>query len=157
MPSGEPIVDKGVKERETLNVIFGASARATTACFDPAVQIWCADSEKGAKAGEYVLKAFGKVKRDEWILAENNKVTRVLCIMVMKVKHDHAMSDVCFDLLTCMHAAKTPGVRRWSCAQNYGSPAVLRGNVVVNLVIEGGRSEERRVGKECRSRWSPYH
>ena len=22
---------------------------------------------------------------------------------------------------------------------------------------EGYRSEERRVGKECRSRWSPYH
>src|SRR3712207_3468459 len=28
------------------------------------------------------------------------------------------------------------------------------------VVIDGrpiGRSEERRVGKECRSRWSPYH
>ena len=24
-------------------------------------------------------------------------------------------------------------------------------------VIEYIRSEERRVGKECRSRWSPYH
>ena len=23
--------------------------------------------------------------------------------------------------------------------------------------LEGQRSEERRVGKECRSRWSPYH
>src|SRR2546426_10497214 len=23
--------------------------------------------------------------------------------------------------------------------------------------LRGGRSEERRVGKECRSRWSPYH
>src|SRR2546430_11815212 len=23
--------------------------------------------------------------------------------------------------------------------------------------LEGFRSEERRVGKECRSRWSPYH
>ena len=23
--------------------------------------------------------------------------------------------------------------------------------------IGNGRSEERRVGKECRSRWSPYH
>ena len=23
--------------------------------------------------------------------------------------------------------------------------------------IESSRSEERRVGKECRSRWSPYH
>ena len=25
------------------------------------------------------------------------------------------------------------------------------------LVALPGRSEERRVGKECRSRWSPYH
>ena len=24
-------------------------------------------------------------------------------------------------------------------------------------VLEFDRSEERRVGKECRSRWSPYH
>src|SRR2546430_13973272 len=24
-------------------------------------------------------------------------------------------------------------------------------------VVHGTRSEERRVGKECRSRWSPYH
>ena len=23
--------------------------------------------------------------------------------------------------------------------------------------VEEWRSEERRVGKECRSRWSPYH
>src|SRR2546429_9309677 len=23
--------------------------------------------------------------------------------------------------------------------------------------VRGNRSEERRVGKECRSRWSPYH
>ena len=29
-----------------------------------------------------------------------------------------------------------------------------------NVIVTGGeilRSEERRVGKECRSRWSPYH
>ena len=24
-------------------------------------------------------------------------------------------------------------------------------------ILEANRSEERRVGKECRSRWSPYH
>src|SRR2546426_11202355 len=28
---------------------------------------------------------------------------------------------------------------------------------VKNLFGRGSRSEERRVGKECRSRWSPYH
>ena len=27
----------------------------------------------------------------------------------------------------------------------------------VEALIEEVRSEERRVGKECRSRWSPYH
>ena len=26
-----------------------------------------------------------------------------------------------------------------------------------HILIDCGRSEERRVGKECRSRWSPYH
>ena len=25
------------------------------------------------------------------------------------------------------------------------------------IFYESPRSEERRVGKECRSRWSPYH
>ena len=25
------------------------------------------------------------------------------------------------------------------------------------LYVSSNRSEERRVGKECRSRWSPYH
>ena len=29
--------------------------------------------------------------------------------------------------------------------------------VTANAEGEGKRSEERRVGKECRSRWSPYH
>src|SRR3712207_5244984 len=31
---------------------------------------------------------------------------------------------------------------------HYGFPAII---------VDIGRSEERRVGKECRSRWSPYH
>ena len=28
---------------------------------------------------------------------------------------------------------------------------------LLDLFAGGARSEERRVGKECRSRWSPYH
>src|SRR3989441_13297510 len=37
------------------------------------------------------------------------------------------------------------------------------GDVLIQLpavslgAANGARSEERRVGKECRSRWSPYH
>src|SRR3712207_7273198 len=37
-------------------------------------------------------------------------------------------------------------------------PLAGDGGCVVVLDDTGdGRSEERRVGKECRSRWSPYH
>ena len=35
-----------------------------------------------------------------------------------------------------------------------GDLVVIEDREVENLVH---RSEERRVGKECRSRWSPYH
>ena len=31
------------------------------------------------------------------------------------------------------------------------------GTDLAKYVSPGYRSEERRVGKECRSRWSPYH
>ena len=29
--------------------------------------------------------------------------------------------------------------------------------ILLNIGLSAERSEERRVGKECRSRWSPYH
>ena len=35
--------------------------------------------------------------------------------------------------------------------------AVMLPNVPQYPVAIAARSEERRVGKECRSRWSPYH
>ena len=35
---------------------------------------------------------------------------------------------------------------------------ILNMNIAVNITLANlTRSEERRVGKECRSRWSPYH
>ena len=51
-------------------------------------------------------------------------------------------------------ACERAGVRRRS-----GRVAAVRvsGDRTRGVVLAGGRSEERRVGKECRSRWSPYH
>ena len=39
----------------------------------------------------------------------------------------------------------------------YNPSMYLFGSLGVLLIVAVGRSEERRVGKECRSRWSPYH
>src|SRR3989442_532049 len=44
-------------------------------------------------------------------------------------------------------------VREWLNAEARNDPAALDRLVADDFI----RSEERRVGKECRSRWSPYH
>src|SRR3712207_2884802 len=36
-------------------------------------------------------------------------------------------------------------------------PGVVSSDIDTKNVAQPLRSEERRVGKECRSRWSPYH
>src|SRR3989442_15895778 len=43
-----------------------------------------------------------------------------------------------------------------SCVGCHSQPAVGGTSPAVNPQV-AVRSEERRVGKECRSRWSPYH
>ena len=57
-------------------------------------------------------------------------------------------------------ATFTPGVL--SDIGSFGGLFSLAGVHVQDPVLVSsadgvGRSEERRVGKECRSRWSPYH
>ena len=37
------------------------------------------------------------------------------------------------------------------------APGETVGDASFMQSLGGKRSEERRVGKECRSRWSPYH
>ena len=58
-------------------------------------------------------------------------------------------------------------VKHEDCPEQHGTLTVLTHDVsgAAVLLVEndddnkafGIRSEERRVGKECRSRWSPYH
>ena len=42
------------------------------------------------------------------------------------------------------------GIKKFDKEKEHGSPSDF-------LFMKAERSEERRVGKECRSRWSPYH
>ena len=48
-----------------------------------------------------------------------------------------------------------------SLLDEFGSPLYLIDTDEVSAraryFVRAARSEERRVGKECRSRWSPYH
>src|SRR3712207_7748461 len=57
------------------------------------------------------------------------------------------------DLLRRLRRDRGPAVE----AEGLPDPRPEQAEVVVDLRDRADRSEERRVGKECRSRWSPYH
>src|ERR1035441_4980820 len=51
-------------------------------------------------------------------------------------------------------------VKDWSDPfdhRNFVADVINVGKFESDFAARFGRSEERRVGKECRSRWSPYH
>ena len=51
-----------------------------------------------------------------------------------------------------------PGVQAMDIGSGFSKPMIRGMGFNRIAVLENGiRSEERRVGKECRSRWSPYH
>src|SRR5260221_12498988 len=63
---------------------------------------------------------------------------------------DYSMSDVFWQLLQLPKPD-------FSLQCTGSSSSEILGKTVVALSEVFKRSEERRVGKECRSRWSPYH
>ena len=86
-----------------------------------------------------------------------NKNRKNACIFFFKQKTAYEMcgrdwsSDVCSSDLRAVEASGRPV-----------ETVVIQGVGGTAKAIASGcafleRSEERRVGKECRSRWSPYH
>ena len=55
---------------------------------------------------------------------------------------------------TRLRVADNTGAKELLCIRVMGGSTRRYANIGDVIVA---RSEERRVGKECRSRWSPYH
>src|ERR1043166_8731607 len=77
---------------------------------------------------------------------------------VMLVSNHRSFFDQYCMLLAC-YLGPVPWAKRlyFPVRSNFFYDQPL--GLLVNAAVAGGamRSEERRVGKECRSRWSPYH
>ena len=54
---------------------------------------------------------------------------------------------------TAIYAKESP----MSVQYNFGEHTDEGRSIILEYEKFSSRSEERRVGKECRSRWSPYH
>src|SRR3712207_7059454 len=80
-------------------------------------------------------------------------VTGVQTCALPILRQNSANQDARFGLAAAFAASK-----KWECAAKEYASALEKTAFVDNP--KPGlwmRSEERRVGKECRSRWSPYH
>src|SRR5258706_9792346 len=67
-------------------------------------------------------------------------------------------SDVCSsDLSLKLHQCGLPREMALELFKPFVINKLIERQIVQNIKSAKKRSEERRVGKECRSRWSPYH
>src|SRR6266511_5479430 len=108
-------------------------------------------------------------------VAENGRLTAVRELgLVTQVFDERTLRGLNGDVAIGHTRYSTTGSTDWANAQpivhhgrvrtvslglngNLTNAADLREELVEQGVKLGSRSEERRVGKECRSRWSPYH
>ena len=80
----------------------------------------------------------------------------------MKVPKEHSADDVVRALMGEINNHENQlyeymGIKRGDFDTAEGSVRAFEKVKKVAYEITSARSEERRVGKECRSRWSPYH
>ena len=132
-PYDGDLTDKAMRQR--LSKAFDKGIEcilATQIVTDGQLTVWCQQHDretlKPASARAYELPSYCS--------AESAAIVRLLMTLP---KPDARIKRAVHGAMKWFDTYKLTGLR---CERSVG---------------EHGRSEERRVGKECRSRWSPYH
>src|SRR3712207_7204450 len=102
------------------------------------------DAFKRASAGRItaVIPYYGYARQDRKAKARDPITAKLVADLITTAGADRVLT---MDL----HAAQIQGYFNIPVDNLRGEP------ILAKYFLE--RSEERRVGKECRSRWSPYH
>src|SRR5712664_2552597 len=101
-------------------------------------------------------------------LIASQRVVGFLCLLDDRVPEAFAYDELAAMFVFSSRSRHTISDRDWSsdvCSSDLVPLSIEVGFVTAEMFPEslraelekGTRSEERRVGKECRSRWSPYH
>src|SRR2546426_293683 len=72
-------------------------------------------------------------------------------------RHTRLQGDWSSDVCSSDLAAQLVEVRHPRFCRGGAGRCHQQAQGIVVPTVDTARSEERRVGKECRSRWSPYH
>src|SRR5256885_15816601 len=71
-----------------------------------------------------------------------------------------ALEDQVDAIVEAVKAARSPvvlAVHSGAGVPGYAASDRVPDRIATMVYVDTARSEERRVGEECRSRWSPYH
>src|SRR6202522_3246918 len=91
-------------------------------------------------------KDYRYTKEHEWVKVDGSNGTIGITDYAQ-----HELGDVVFVEMTKIGTQLKP-------RQSFGTiESVTPVSEIFRMIRRPPRSEERRVGKECRSRWSPYH
>src|SRR2546427_420001 len=120
------------------------------------------DSQAMGRVGEVVLRTWQtahKMKVQRGSLPGDNarhdnfRVKRYVAKYTINPARTHGIAHV----VGSVEVGKLADLVLWRPAFFGVKPSlILKGGSIASAAM-GDRSEERRVGKECRSRWSPYH
>src|SRR5260221_8169908 len=119
---------------------------------------------RGLSARVDILRLSGAVKRDPavdtWLIDGPVELRAIAQKWFMHMRQSgedvrELMHDGC--PVACVEDAPFAYVNSFKSHVNVGFFYGALLEDPAGLLEGSGRSEERRVGKECRSRWSPYH
>src|SRR3712207_4917299 len=111
----------------------------------------CESAESAVRGGSAVL-----VLSDRGVSGEQAPIPSLLATAA--VHHHLVRRGIRTGTTLVVETAEAREVHHFALLVGYGATAINPYLAFETLEqLAGSRSEERRVGKECRSRWSPYH
>src|SRR2546422_1004846 len=139
----------GVSEpRQAADFLREARERERAACLPEAIASYEAAVAAAERGGERTVLAEA-LRRLAVVRRHRSEVAAATALCPPSYEGARPSGD---DLLAA-EALNTLGGLYLSA----GAPDDARRVFLEALELGGSRSEERRVGKECRSRWAPYH
>src|SRR5574340_175063 len=121
------------------------------------VRVQLAKVERGTVEATVSNTRAGTVKacrRAKLAPPAGGQVSRLLVKKGQRVRAEQVLLELWSDDL---QAQEQIGREQLATAQTQEQQACVQADLAGKEADRARRSEERRVGKECRSRWSPYH